>query len=113
MMFLSVILLYLTSASAGPCKEGEVIGLDGSCVKKFVVPKRKAVCPKLSIDNGEIFHVGTNGRMVEVYCDTDYVRVPDTEVLICQVLGTWSKKVPVCLKPGCKVNLVYNKFELS
>ena len=34
---------------------------------------------------------------------TGYVRVPDTEVAICQVQGTWSKMVPVCLKPGCQV----------
>eukprot|EP00090_Calanus_glacialis_P007935 TRINITY_DN16326_c0_g1_i4.p1 TRINITY_DN16326_c0_g1~~TRINITY_DN16326_c0_g1_i4.p1 ORF type:complete len:193 (-),score=39.69 TRINITY_DN16326_c0_g1_i4:325-903(-) len=84
------------------CGEGEVRDLDGSCVTKFVLPKKKAVCPKLSIDNGEIFLIGS-GRMVQFYCDTGYVRVPDTEVAICQVQGTWSKMVPVCLKPGCQV----------
>ena len=83
-----------------------MIGLDGSCVTKFVVPKLRAVCPKLTIDNGEIFHIGTTGRMVEFYCDTGYVRVPDTEMAICQVLGTWSKTVPACLKPGCKVRIL-------
>ena len=34
---------------------------------------------------------------------TGYVRVPDTEVAICQVQGAWSKMVPVCLKPGRQV----------
>ena len=68
--------------------------MDGSCLAKFVLPKKKAICPKLSIDNGEIFLIGS-GRMVQFYCDTGYVRVPDTEVAICQVQGTWSKMVPV------------------
>ena len=84
------------------CGEGEVRDLDGSCVTKFVLPKKKAVCPKLSIDNGEIFLIGS-GRMVQFYCDTGYVRVPDTEVAICQVQGTWSKMVPVCPMSGCQV----------
>ena len=83
------------------CGEGEVRDLDGSCVTKFVIPKKKAVCPKLSLDNGEIFLVGS-GRMVQFYCDTGYVRVPATEVAICQVQGAWSKMVPVCLKQGCQ-----------
>ena len=85
------------------CGEGEVRDLDGSCVTKFVIPKKKAACPKLSLDNGEIFLVGS-GRMVQFYCDTGYVRVPATEVAICQVQGAWSKMVPVCLKPGCQVS---------
>ena len=85
------------------CGEGEVRDLDGSCVTKFVIPKKKAACPKLSLDNGEIFLVGS-GRMVQFYCDTGYVRVPATEVAICQVQGAWSKMVPVCLKQGCQVS---------
>merc|ERR1712106_324992 len=84
------------------CGEGEVRELDGSCVTKFVIPKKKAACPKLSLENGEIFLVGS-GRMVQFYCDTGYVRVPATEVAICQVQGAWSKIVPVCLKQGCQV----------
>ena len=103
----SVLVITLLVAQPGgslssSCSEGEVRDLDGSCVTKFVLPKKKAVCPKLSIDNGEIFLIGS-GRMVQFYCDTGYVRVPDTEVAICQVQGTWSKMVPVCLKPGCPV----------
>ena len=41
--------------------------------------------------------------MVQFYCDTGYIRVPDTEVAICQVTGHWSKTVPACLKQGCQV----------
>lgn len=41
--------------------------------------------------------------MVQFYCDTDYIRVPDTEIAICQVTGHWSKVVPACLKPGCEI----------
>ena len=90
--------------SVSECGEGEVRDLDGSCGPRFVLPKKKVSCPKLSIDSGEIFFLGT-GRMVQFYCNTGYVRVPDTEVAICQVQGTWSKQVPVCLKPGCQVSL--------
>ena len=42
--------------------------------------------------------------MVRFYCDTGYTRVPDTEIAICQVMGTWSKTVPACLMAGCQVN---------
>ena len=45
------------------------------------------------------------GRMVRFYCDTEYVRVPDTEIAICQVTGQWSKVVPACLLPGCQVTV--------
>jgi hypothetical protein len=40
----------------------------------------------------------------------DHIRVPDTEVAICQVTGSWSKQIPICLKPGCQVyfNLFYS-----
>ena len=41
--------------------------------------------------------------MVRFYCDTEYIRVPDTEIAICQVTGQWSKVVPACLLPGCQV----------
>ena len=45
--------------------------------------------------------------MVRFYCDTEYVRVPDTEIAICQVTGHWSKVVPACLLPGCQVILSF------
>ena len=110
-MFLPIVLLLPLLLVVPPCLvvagsecgEGEVRDLDGSCVTKFVIPKKKAVCPKLSLDNGEIFLVGS-GRMVQFYCDTGYVRVPATEVAICQVQGAWSKMVPVCLKQVCQVS---------
>ena len=41
--------------------------------------------------------------MVRFYCDTEYIRVPDTEIAICQLTGHWSKVVPACLLPGCQV----------
>ena len=40
------------------CGEGMMRDLDGACVKKFVPPKTKLECPKLSVDNGEIFLIG-------------------------------------------------------
>ena len=40
------------------CGEGMMRDLDGACVKKFVLPKTKLECPKLSVDNGEIFLIG-------------------------------------------------------
>merc|ERR1711892_444264 len=95
-------MVQLVRSLSSDCGEGQVRDLDGSCVTKFVIPKKKAVCPKLTIDNGEIFLL-LSGRMVQFYCDTGYVRVPDIEVAICQVLGQWSKMVPVCLMPGCQV----------
>merc|ERR1712226_1778373 len=82
------------------CGEGRVRDLDGTCVKKVIIhKKKKPVCSKLSIDNGNIFLFG---RMVQFYCDTEYIRVPDTEIAICQVTGQWSKVVPACLLPGCQ-----------
>ena len=84
------------------CGEGYVPDLDGSCVEKVVIPTQRTTCPTPDIDNGQVFFLGT-GRIVQFYCDTGYVRVPDTNTAICQVQGTWSKAVPVCLKPGCQV----------
>ena len=46
--------------------------------------------------------------MMQFYCDTDYIRVPDTEIAICQVTGHWSKVVPACLLPGCQVFRILN-----
>jgi len=97
------LLLVLVGGHVDPdCGEGQVRDLDGSCVVKFQIPKKKSECPKVTLDNGDIFLL-MSGRMVQFYCDTGYVRVPDTEVAICQVQGTWSKVVPVCLMPGCQV----------
>ena len=39
------------------CGEGRVRDLDGTCVKKVIIHNKKPVCPKLSIDNGDIFPV--------------------------------------------------------
>ena len=40
------------------CGEGMMRDLDGTCVKKFKLPTTKLECPKLSVDNGEIFLIG-------------------------------------------------------
>ena len=104
MIYTSLLLLTLllpTLYSESLCGDGEVVDLDGSCVAKVIIPSRSS-CPDLSLDNGDIFLVGS-GRIVQFYCDTGYVRVPDTELAICQVQGAWSKVVPVCLKQGCQV----------
>jgi len=103
--FITTLLLMLlrnsdASMSDIDCGKGMVRDLDGTCVKKVVLPKSKESCPKLAIDNGEIFVIGS--RMVQFYCDTGFVRVPDTEIAICQVTGRWSKVVPACLMPGCQ-----------
>lgn len=45
------------------CGEGRVRDLDGQCVKKVIIHKEtKPVCPKLSIDNGNIFLFGGEWR---------------------------------------------------
>ena len=45
------------------CGEGRVRDLDGTCVKKVIIHKEtKPVCPKLSIDNGNIFLFGGESR---------------------------------------------------
>ena len=63
----SLILVLVTALISGTqgsrmseldCGEGMMRGLDGACVKKFVLPKTKLECPKLSVDNGEIFLIG-------------------------------------------------------
>jgi len=84
------------------CKKGQILDLDGKCVKKvlFVRPERKS-CPAPSVVNGEF--VLSSSRLVEFYCNNDnnYVMVPHTEIAICNILGRWSKQVPSCLLPGC------------
>jgi len=98
-------LLFLVQAvhlAEDACKMGEVKDLDGSCVKKVQYPKKnQADCEIPDLKNGNIF-LRMGGRMVDFYCDSNHVRVPDTEVAICQVTGRWSREIPVCLKPGCK-----------
>ena len=45
------------------CGEGRVRDLDGTCVKKVIIhTETKPVCPKLSIDNGNIFLFGGEWR---------------------------------------------------
>ena len=88
--------------SSNNCVDGYVPDLDGACVEKVVITTQRAKCPTPDIDNGQVFFLVT-GRIVQFYCNTGYVRVPDTATAICQVQGTWSKVVPVCLKPGCQV----------
>jgi len=95
----SAIFLACCATAVDKCNEGEVRDLDGSCVKKFVLPKKKSQCTEPIIDNGNAFM--TSSRIVEFFCDTDYVKVPDTSKAICQITGSWSKQVPVCLMPGC------------
>jgi len=95
-----LLLLLAVGQGADQCGEGEVRDLDGSCVKKFVIPKKKSQCEIPIIENGNAFMA--SGRIIDFFCDTDYVKVPDIKKAICQVTGSWSKQVPVCLLPGCQ-----------
>jgi len=99
LLALSAILIACCATAVDKCNEGQVRDLDGSCVEKFVLPKKKSQCTEPIIDNGNAFM--TSSRIVEFFCDTDYVKVPDTSKAICQITGSWSKQVPVCLMPGC------------
>jgi len=86
------------------CKKGEVRDLDGKCVKKVLFPDmtgRRKTCPEPYVQNGNYF-LRREGRMVEYFCDTDFIRVPDIETSICRITGEWSKQIPVCLKSGCQ-----------
>jgi len=98
--FLPTIFLACCATAVDKCGEGQVRDLDGSCVDKFVLPKKTSHCSDPIIDNGNAFM--TSSRIVQFFCDTDYVRVPDTSKAICQITGSWSKKIPVCLMPGCE-----------
>jgi len=95
----SAICLACCATAVDKCNEGQVRDLDGSCVEKFVLPKKTSQCIDPIIDNGNAFM--TSSRIVQFFCDTDYVKVPDTSKAICQITGSWSKQVPVCLMPGC------------
>ena len=63
-----VALLVLVSALLGlsraamsdqDCGEGRVRDLDGTCVKKVIIhTEKKPVCPKLDLENGNIFLFG-------------------------------------------------------
>jgi len=96
---LSAIFLACCATAVDKCNEGQVRDLDGSCVEKFKLPKKTSQCTDPIIDNGNAFM--TSSRIVQFFCDTDYVKVPDTSKAICQITGSWSKQVPVCLMPGC------------
>jgi len=100
LLTLSAIFLACCATAVDKCNEGQVRDLDGSCVEKFKLPKKTRVqCTDPIIDNGNAFM--TSSRIVQFFCDTDYVKVPDTSKAICQITGSWSKQVPVCLMPGC------------
>ena len=60
-------LITLTGADMSDldCGEGRVRDLDGTCVKKVIIHNKKPVCPKLSIDNGDIFPVAGEYRGVQ------------------------------------------------
>lgn len=96
---MSAIFLACCATAVDKCNEGQVRDLDGSCVEKFQLPKKTSQCTDPIIDNGNAFM--TSSRIVQFFCDTDYVKVPDTSKAICQITGSWSKQVPVCLMPGC------------
>ena len=56
--------------------------MDGKCVKKVLFPDmtgRRKTCEQPVIENGNYF-LRREGRMVEFFCDTDFIRVPDIEV---------------------------------
>ena len=64
-MLLLPALITLTGADMSDldCGEGRVRDLDGTCVKKVIIhTETKPVCPKLSIDNGNIFLFGGEWR---------------------------------------------------
>jgi len=106
--FLQLKLLFLYSSFVksfeSACTGGQVKDLDGTCVDKVPFPPRVArkSCPEPVIEHGNLF-LRMGGRIADFYCDTEYIRVPDTEASICQVTGFWSKEIPTCLKPGCKI----------
>ena len=57
--FSSLASLSRAAMSDQDCGEGRVRDLDGTCVKKVIIhTETKPVCPKLSIDNGNIFLFG-------------------------------------------------------
>jgi len=99
LLTLSAIFLACCATAVDKCNEGQVRDLDGSCVEKFKLPKKTSHCTDPIIDNGNAFM--SSSRIVQFFCDTDYVKVPDTSKAICQITGSWSKQVPVCLMPGC------------
>lgn len=80
------------------CREGYVKDLDGNCVKRFVLPKRKP-CPTPEVAHAEVELRG-GGRMVNVYCDKGYQQLPDYDYAMCK-MGKWDRALPACLKSGC------------
>jgi hypothetical protein len=81
------------------CQEGFLTGLDGKCIKKFVIPKRKECLePKLKF-GGHNLQFG--GRVVNFWCEDGWTLVqPEFESSVCK-LGQWSKPTPHCVRPGC------------
>jgi len=108
-----LLLARLVITLGSECAPGQVKGLEGSCVTKFIIPKVKSKCPKLDIQHGQALPDGSSGRIFKFYCDHEYIRVPDIERAICQVMGTWSKTVPQCLKPGCQIPEVSTSMSMS
>ena len=68
------------------CGEGMVRDLDGSCVKKFVIPTNRIECPKLSIDNGQIFLMG------KILCQTYECNMEIRLYIICDAASQRQRK---------------------
>ena len=66
------------------CPEGTLLGLDGQCIRKFVIPKRKkCIEPTLKFGGHELM---IGGRVVNYWCEEGWTLVPaDADSAVCKV----------------------------
>ena len=82
------------------CPEDHIIDLNGKCVKKFKIPKRKQ-CPPPEVSKFGSYELRSGGRFATFYCEDGWTLAPDNEHAMCKV-GVWDRVIPNCVRPGCQ-----------
>ena len=86
--------------TAEECPKGNIIDLNGNCVKKFQIPKRKQ-CPEPSVSKFGSYELRSGGRFATFSCEEGWALVPDHDHAMCRV-GDWDRVIPNCVRPGCQ-----------
>lgn len=82
------------------CPDGYIVDLNGNCVKKFKIPKRKQ-CPPPEVSKFGSYELKSAGRFAMFYCEDGWSLAPPHEHAMCKV-GAWDRDIPNCVRPGCQ-----------
>lgn len=81
------------------CSDGYIPDLDGNCIKKLQLPKRKS-CQEPKVKFGG-HSLSLGGRVVSYWCEQGWKLVPvGADSAVCKV-GKWSRPPPQCVRAGC------------